>query len=181
MKALIICGSRKGGFTSEACRSFSRGLAVHGVTSEIVLPIEMDIKHCTGCGDCSKNGECIISDDMEKIYKAFRESDLLVLATPIHFSGPSSAIKAVVDRFQPVWFADKGHPAFITALLSGGGPAPNFKNTVSIFKAFSITAGMEWMGHLEIPNTDEKKAEDLSGPSFDHGKEIGSMLVKGRK
>jgi len=181
MKAAIICGSRKGGFTSEMCRSFSEGLAVHGISSDIFFPIEMDIKHCTGCGSCSESGTCNISDDMEVFYKAFGECGLLILATPIHFSGPSSVIKIVIDRFQTVWFRKGEHPAFAAALISGGGPSPDYKNTVSIFKAFSATAEMKWLGYLGIPGTDEMGIQDISGPSFVYGKEIGQELIRDRQ
>jgi len=180
MKAVIICGSRDGGFTSEMCRSFSKGLAVHGISSEVFFPIGMDIKHCTGCGCCSASGECNISDEMAVFYEAFRECDLLVLASPVHFSGPSSVIKTVIDRFQTIWFVKGEHPAFAAALLSGGGPSPNYKNAISIFKAFSITADMEWLGHLEISDTDQKEVTDVSGPSFDLGNEMGRSLVRDR-
>jgi len=181
MRALIVCGSRDGGFTSEMCRSFSKGLAARGISSEIFFPIGMSIGHCTGCGACSADGECVISDGMNEIYDAFGKSDLLVLATPIHFSGPSSAIKTVIDRFQPVWFKDRGHPAYAAALLSGGGPTPYFANTVSIFKAFSITAGMEWLGYLGIPDTDEKGTRDVAAPAFDYGNEIAIAVIKDRQ
>ncbi|MCL2296512.1 MAG: flavodoxin family protein [Methanomassiliicoccaceae archaeon] len=177
MKALIICGSRKGGFTSEMCRSFSEGLDLHGVPSEIFFPIEMNIEHCTGCGSCSAEGVCNISDDMDILYDSFERCDLLVLASPTRFSGPSSVIKTAMDRFQPVWFCDRKHPAFAAALLSGGGASPNYNNTLSIFKAFSITAKMAWLGHLAISGTDEKEISDVAGPSFDYGKEIGMKVV----
>jgi len=178
MRALIVCGSRDGGFTSEMCRSFSKGLAVHGVSSEIYFPISMNIEHCTGCGSCSAEGECIISDGMGAIYDAFEKSDLLVLATPIHFSGPSSVIKTVIDRFQPVWFKGRRHPAYAAALMSGGGPTPYFTNTVSIFKALSITAGMEWLGYLGISGTDKKETRDAAAPAFDYGSEIALAVIK---
>ena len=181
MRALIICGSRKGGFTSEMCRSFSEGLAVRGIPSDIVFPIEMDIKHCTGCNGCSESRVCVISDDMAVFYDAFGRYDLLVLAAPIHFSGPSSAIKTVIDRFQPIWFKNAEHPAFAAALLSGGGPSPNYNNALSIFKAFSATAEMKWLGHLGISDTDGKGTSDVADPSFEYGKEIGLMVLKDRK
>ncbi|MDR3074653.1 MAG: flavodoxin family protein [Candidatus Methanoplasma sp.] len=180
MKALIICGSRNGGFTSEMCRSFSKGLGTRGVSSEIVFPIDMRIGHCTGCGFCSGDDGCNIRDDMGIICDAFRESDLLVLATPVHFSGPSSVIKAVIDRFQPIWFNKTEHPRYAAGLISGGGPEPYFMNTVSIFRAFSATAGMKWIGHLEIPDTDNKKISDVTGPSFDYGCDLGSLITKSR-
>lgn len=181
MRALIVCGSRNGGFTSEMCSGFSKGLAVHGIISETFFPLEMDIKHCTGCGACSKSGICDVSDDMDQLYDAFWGSDALVLASPIRFSGPSSAIKAVIDRFQPIWFKNQKHPAFVAALLSGGSPQPNYNNTLSIFKAFSITAEMEWLGHLAISGTDSKERQDVAEPSFGYGKEIGQRLIKNQK
>jgi multimeric flavodoxin WrbA len=138
----------------------------------------MNIGHCSGCGDCSAEGKCSISDDMDIIYRAFKENDLIVLATPIHFSGPSSVIKTVIDRFQPFWFMNGKHPLFSAALMSGGNPTPNFKNTASIFRAFSITAGIKWLGSLEIPCTDKKTTPDVSLQSLNYGKEIGSVMIK---
>ncbi|MCL2149230.1 MAG: flavodoxin family protein, partial [Methanomassiliicoccaceae archaeon] len=146
MRALVVCGSRDGGFTSEMCRSFAEGLASRGVASGVIFPIDMDIRHCTGCGLCSADGECVIADGMGEVYEAFRGSDLLALASPTRFSGPSSAIKTVIDRFQPAWFKDRGHPGSAVGLLSGGSPSPRFSNTVSVFKALAATTGMEWLG-----------------------------------
>ena len=182
MKAAIICGSRDGGVTSEMCRSFSNGLAAHGICADVFFPIKMNIAHCTGCGSCSGNGVCELSDDMDIFYETFRKCDLFVLATPIHFSGPSSVIKTVIDRFQPIWFKAGEHPAFVVALLSGGGPSPNYRNTVSILKAFSITAEMEWLGHLEISDTDKEGMLDAAKSlSFEYGKEVGLFLINNQK
>ena len=177
MRALVICGSRKGGFTSEICTSISDGLMSEGIESDIIFPIDMNISHCTGCGECSETGECvIIDDDMDIIYDKFGKADLLVLTTPIHFSGPSSVIKTVIDRFQPYWFSKKDHPAFCAAVMSGGGSEPNFKNTESIFRAFSITTGMEWAGDLRISGTDELELKDVEGPSTEFGSIIGKKI-----
>jgi multimeric flavodoxin WrbA len=181
MRALIISGSRCEGFTSEMCRSFSNGLAAHDVSSTLIFPLEMDIEHCKGCGECSAGGKCIISDDMDAVYEEFGRSDLLVLATPIHFSGPSSIIKTVIDRFQPLWFKNDEHPSSAVALLCGGGLSPNFKNSLSIFRSFAITAGIEWLGQLEIPDTDNKNTPDVAEPAFDYGKEVGRIITEDRK
>ena len=180
MKAAIICGSRDQGYTSEMCRSFSKGLAVHSITSAIFFPLKMEIGHCSGCGCCSESGTCCISDEMGLLYKAFRECDLFVLASPIHFSGPSSSIKVVIDRFQPFWSVEGKHPRFSAALLSGGSPSPRFANAVSEFKAFSAGTKMECLGSLEIPGTDSMDISDVAEPSFDFAKEIG-MKIKDRR
>ncbi|MBP8626550.1 MAG: flavodoxin family protein [Syntrophorhabdales bacterium] len=64
---------------------------------------EMDIKPCQDCGGCDNTGVCIIKDDMESIYKAIRETDRIILASPIFFSGLSAQSKIMIDRCQAFW------------------------------------------------------------------------------
>lgn len=158
------------------CSSFAEGLAHCGIEAKIVYPLEMDIAHCAGCGECSETEDCIISDDMDVIYKLFKEADIVALATPIHFSGPSSIIKIVIDRFQPYWFYKEEHPQYSVGLMTGGGGSPNFNNTASIFRAFSITTEMEYIDDLRISNTDEIEIEEVSVLSEEFGKKIGKEL-----
>ena len=154
-RALIVCGSaRPDGVTLCMCTSAGEHLASMGYDVETVLPHTMDLRHCTDCGACA-GGPCVIDDDMDRVYGLFREADLLVLTSPVHFSGPSSLIKTFLDRFQPYWYdRDLPHPAGVVALLCGGGPEPRFDNTVSILRAFSITTRMDWLGHMGFPDTD---------------------------
>ncbi|MBW1763223.1 MAG: NAD(P)H-dependent oxidoreductase [Deltaproteobacteria bacterium] len=63
----------------------------------------MDISPCRGCGTCERKGFCPIDDDMQKIYPLFRKADIIVVATPVYFYGPSAQIKAVIDRSQALW------------------------------------------------------------------------------
>jgi len=176
MRALIICGGRKGGFTSVMCSSFAEGLASEGIDSDIMYPIEMHIEHCDGCGSCSKSGKCVIDDDMSKIYKLFEDADLFVPSSPVRFSGPSSVIKIVLDRFQPYWYNGMPHPSNAAALVNGGSPVPEFRNLLSVFKAFTITSKVKWSGDLTISDTDSLSPEDVKDPSYNFGKDIGLML-----
>jgi multimeric flavodoxin WrbA len=88
--------------------------------------------------------------------KRSRTPIYIVLAIPIYFSGPSSIIKQVIDRFQCVWLSGKGKRKGKTAALiaAGGDPVPIFQSTVSIAKAFAKTIGAEWAGELKISATD---------------------------
>ncbi len=129
----------------------------------VVFPSEKSISHCTGCGHC-RCGSCILDDDMHILYKLFSESDLLVLASPLHFNGPSSVLKTVMDRFQMFWFdRNLPHPDHVLALLCAGSNRPNFSPTVSIMKAFATTAGMKWLGHLEVVDTDRTGGSNADG------------------
>ncbi len=155
VKATVICGSaNEQGVTHRMCKSVSEGLSSAGYEVDMICPADLDIRHCTDCGGCDEGG-CIIDDDMSRIYDSFSGSELLILATPIHFSGPSSILKTVMDRFQPYW-GNKGmkHPEYCFALLCGGSKQPNFELTERIIRAFCITTGMDFRGSMNIPDTD---------------------------
>lgn len=163
-RVLIVCGSaRRGGVTEEMCRSCAGALSAAGHEATVILPSELDIHHCTDCGGC-RDGICTIDDGMIGIYEMFGESDILVMASPIHFSGPSSLIKTFMDRFQTFWYhPELPHPSFAAALLCGGSPEPRFEYTVAIMRAFAITTGMRWAGQLCMPDTDRRGAEGVDG------------------
>lgn len=156
-RALIICGSAgRGGVTEAMCQTAAEALRGEGCDAYVLFPTESDIGHCTGCGRC-RDGPCVIDDGMTAVYRLFGESDLLILASPLHFSGPSSLIKTIMDRFQPYWY-DRSlpHPLACAAMFCAGSERPNFAPSLSIMRAFSITTGMKWLGHLEFPDTDRR-------------------------
>lgn len=153
--AIIICGSaEEGGVTYAMCSSAKAVLEKKGYQVSLFNPSDMDLHHCRDCKGCAQ-GECIIEDEMSSIYRSFSESDLIVLASPIHFSGPSSILKMVMDRFQPYWCnKDLTHPDYCISMLCGGSKQPNFQITETIIRAFCLTTGMEYRGSLQIPDTD---------------------------
>ncbi len=152
--ATVICGTADPvGTTRAMCDQAQRILESKGWKVLSFNPADMDIAHCRDCDSCT-DGRCIIHDDMDSIYEAFSSSDLLILSTPMHFSGPSSVIKTVMDRFQPYWNKSLGHPRQCALMMCGGSKEPNFDLTERIVKAFCITTGMEYKGSLRIPDTD---------------------------
>lgn len=63
----------------------------------------MNIRPCQDCGGCEDTGECIIDDDMTEIYRAIREGQRFILASPIFFFGLSAQAKIMIDRCQAFW------------------------------------------------------------------------------
>jgi len=153
--ATIICGSGdRNGISRRMCGIIESELSLKRYDVFFFEPAYMSISHCMDCNGC-RSGRCVISDDMDLIYSAYSQSDLMVLCAPIHFSGPSSVIKTVMDRFQKCWYDKMApHPSKLLLCLCGGSPEPNFQLTERIVKAFCITTGIEYCGALEIPNTD---------------------------
>ena len=60
----------------------------------------MDIKPCDACAVCHEdiNSECIINDDMQKIYPKLRQADALIIASPIYWFTVSAQTKIFIDR-----------------------------------------------------------------------------------
>jgi multimeric flavodoxin WrbA len=155
MNVLFITGSaRENGITERMCNMVAS--AMPGAEITFMRPHKMDIRHCTGCGSCSVSGKCATDDDMHHIYRTAGDADVIIIATPIYFSGPSSIMKQVIDRFQCLWAAGKGNGKKRTAALiaAGGDAVPVFSNAISIAKAFAATVGAKWAGELTIGGTD---------------------------
>jgi arsenate reductase len=72
-----------------------------------VLKVDVGTKHiepCQGCHFCSQQGFCrLTDDDMGEINYLLRRADVVVLATPIFFYGPSAQLKTLIDRSQALW------------------------------------------------------------------------------
>jgi multimeric flavodoxin WrbA len=69
-----------------------------------IFPLgEMAIKPCASCGSCNARtpGRCTISDDMQKIYYGWVNSQLVILCTPVSFGGYHSRLKLAIDRASP--------------------------------------------------------------------------------
>ncbi len=100
-KIVILNGSpRKNGNTSALVKSFAEGAesAGHAVT-EFFLG-GMDIHGCKGCfgGHSGRECPCVQRDDMDKIYPAVKDCDVVVLATPLYYWNMSGQLRTAIDR-----------------------------------------------------------------------------------
>jgi len=63
-----------------------------------------NIAPCQECRFCEEQGFCRQKDDaMAEIYQLLRRADIVAIATPIFFYGPSAQLKALIDRSQALW------------------------------------------------------------------------------
>lgn len=62
------------------------------------------IEGCNGCEYCETTNECIITDEMPELLESLQKADRVVLVTPTYFAGIPSQTKAVLDRFQQVYW-----------------------------------------------------------------------------
>ena len=68
-----------------------------------VIENTLDIKYCIGCNVCQKNEEnqCVLKDDMNKIYDAISKCDYIIIMSPIYMNQITGILKNVLDRFNP--------------------------------------------------------------------------------
>jgi len=86
--------------------------AGHAVT-ELVLR-DLHLKGCAGCWGCwvKTPGQCAKGDDSALLCRGALDSDLLVLASPVHMGFTSALLKGAVDQMIPLL-----HPYFV---MEGG-------------------------------------------------------------
>jgi multimeric flavodoxin WrbA len=105
MKTIAFLGSpRKEGNTELLLKEAIRGVNVTSGGDVAVFDLNlMNIKPCQDCGGCEKTGECVLDDDMNRIYPEIRTADRIILASPIFFFGLSAQSKTMIDRCQSFW------------------------------------------------------------------------------
>lgn len=100
-KVLILNGSaRKNGNTAKLVQAFSRGAVSTGHHIQEFYIDSMDIHSCKGCLRAGKNSQspCSQKDDMDKIYSAFADCNVVVFASPVCFRTITGTLKTVADR-----------------------------------------------------------------------------------
>lgn len=118
-KIVILNGSpRKSGNTSALVKAFTEGAGSAGNTVTEFFLESMDIHGCKGCfgGHSSRACPCVQQDDMDKIYPAVRDCDVVVLASPLYYWTMSGQLRTALDRLFALEEGDGN-------LLRGNGKA----------------------------------------------------------
>ncbi len=99
MKALGIVGSpRKNGNTEIITSHTLKAIAEEGIETELIRLAGLDIRPCNACGVCSKKETCPIDDDLLPIYSKMKESDAIILASPVYYGSATALLKALMER-----------------------------------------------------------------------------------
>ena len=102
---------RKDGNTAWAINKILEGAKEQGADTQIGSFSSLDINPCKGCLGCVKNGRCVVSDDMQKIYDALKYTDALVLGSPVYMGQMSAQAKIFTDRLFG-WITPRFSPRF---------------------------------------------------------------------
>ena len=99
-KALIVFASpHKNGPTAKLLKSFLSGLNTERWETETLNVCDTAIHPCIACGACKAVNGCVYHD-LDAFDASLRESDLLVIASPVYNLSFPAQLKCVLDRFQ---------------------------------------------------------------------------------
>jgi multimeric flavodoxin WrbA len=82
-----------------------KGAEDAGCTVEKIEVANLDFESCMEMFFCKDHDTCIINDDMQQLYRKFKEMDCLIIATPVMTMGIPGKLKSMMDRFQVFFMA----------------------------------------------------------------------------
>jgi multimeric flavodoxin WrbA len=193
MKVLGIFGSpRRGGNTEILLEQVLKGAEKEGAKAERLHLIDYTITPCKECHGCDNTGNCVVLDDMQKIYPKLLEADAVILASPIFFYGVTAWAKALIDRSQALWSRKyllidpslgkegrKRKGFFVSVGATKGQKV--FEGAILTAKYFFDVLNAEYVGELVFRGV-EAKGDILKHPeALQQAFEIGRKLVSADK
>jgi multimeric flavodoxin WrbA len=180
MKSLILFGSpRKDGNTRQLMDAITEVIKREKGDVRVLYLNDMNIRPCQACRKCADTGICRINDDMKDVHKYVRESDTVVFATPVYWSGPSAQMKLVMDR--SVAFLDNEFKSRVqgkkgVVLLSCGDEAEEMCTpSLEMFRKTFEGLGIIHAGHVVATGCDGKGV--VSAKALEKASEVAASLL----
>src|SRR6056297_862715 len=99
MKVIGIVGSRrKNGNTAHLMQEALKPFSMKNIETNIFFLEDYAIEDYNGCEGCQNTYQCVINDDMQKIYPHILEADAMILGSPTYFYNITAKMKAFIDR-----------------------------------------------------------------------------------
>lgn len=186
MKVLGILGSpRVGGNSDIILDKVLSSAEEQGASAEKIVLNEMDLAPCQEIEyeNVTEEGLSMVKDDFGSIFRKIKESDSIIVASPVFFGSVSAQLKIMIDRFQCVWvskntlkkdiFIQSKKGAFICT--SGTDRKDFFEDSRKIIKHFFATVNIKYDGEIFCPGVDQK------GKAAERGDILDKALVLGRE
>jgi multimeric flavodoxin WrbA len=97
---LALVASPRDGNTSAAAHDLLAAWAGEDRYPEELMLSTLSIAPIGDCARCVEAGGCVIHDDFGRLMERIYTADLLVLATPLYWYGPSATLKLLIDRWS---------------------------------------------------------------------------------
>jgi multimeric flavodoxin WrbA len=189
MKVLGLFGSpRRGGNTDILLEEALKGAEKEGAEIERLYLSDLKMTPCRECHGCDETGNCIILDEMQKIYPKLLEADVIILASPIFFYGVTAWAKILIDRSQALWAkkylvkdpsmgkGGKRRKGFFISVGATKGQKV-FEGAILTVKYFFDVLNAEYTGELLYKGVDGKGEILKHSEALEQAREAGRKLV----
>ncbi|MBR3224932.1 MAG: NAD(P)H-dependent oxidoreductase [Atopobiaceae bacterium] len=162
MNIVVLNGSpRLKGNTAAMVAAYREGAQSAGHTVTVFDVCRMNIAGCLACEYCHTKvpRQCMQNDDMQMIYPALDEADMIVLASPIYYHGLSGQLACAIHRIYA-----PGYPRKLTkaALLLSSGSKGVYDGAVYTYQhSFLGWLHLEDMGIFTAAGEENKSPELL--------------------
>ncbi|MBQ2455402.1 MAG: flavodoxin family protein [Firmicutes bacterium] len=165
MKVLMINGSPHAkGSTWTALHEMEKIFEAEGVECEIVQVGNLDVRGCTACGFCARNGRCVYDDIVNEIAAKFEQADGLVVGTPVYYASANSTTVAVLDRlFYSTRFSKLMKVGAAVASARRGGLTATFDEINKYFTISGMPVASSQYWNDIHGNNAEQAQQDLEG------------------
>lgn len=196
-KILGIVGSyRKGGIIDSLVSEVLAGAQKQGAQTEKIYLIDKRIEFCTNCRACTQDPgtdppPCVLHDDMGEILTQWRQSDGLVIGSPVNFYNINALTRRFMERlicfaYWP-WDSHKG-PAMRTkardkrAVLVTASAMPGFLGRLftgapRALKLIAQTMGARPVATIFIGLVAQQQKETLSEGARQKARQAGRKLA----
>ena len=164
---IILNGAaRKNGSTQKLIQSFSDGARSVGHHVQEFYLDGMNIHSCKGCLRAGRDSKspCAQKDDMEQIYCAFSDCDVVVFASPVYFWTITGTLKTAADRLYAE-LECLGYGKFargrVLLMTSDGG---DYSQAVTWYRTYERNLG--WKNRGEVLGKGKSEAAFRLGSSL---------------
>lgn len=166
MKVLLLNGSpRRDGNTAAALAEMEKIFAQEGIETETIQVGAWPIRGCTACRYCHKEGKCVFDDGVNDLAEKLKESDGLVLGSPVYYASANSTLTAALDRLFYSSHYDKTMKVGASiAVARRGGCSATFDQLNKYFtiSGMPIASSQYWNSiHGRLPGEASEDAEGL--------------------
>jgi multimeric flavodoxin WrbA len=108
MRITSLLGSpRENGNSSTIAKRFCATAESLGAEVKTFTLNKLNYRGCQGCMVCkTKLDRCALKDDLTEVLEAVRETDILLLASPVYYGDVSSQMKGFIDRTYSYFVPD---------------------------------------------------------------------------
>ena len=165
-KVLLINGSPKPqGCTYTALSEMVKIFDSEEIETEIIHIGNKDIRGCIACGRCRQDGKCVFDDIVNVVAEKFKNSDGLVIGSPVYYASPNGTLISFLDRlFYSASFSKhmKVGASVVNARRGGNTSSYDVLNKYFTISGMPVASGTYWnMTHGFTPEDVQKDIEGL--------------------